>query len=504
MSVSKKILGRDRQLINKIKKHFETYGGISVVDFPEYEEVEKSIGWNEALDIAMEELKRKKLTKEEIIEEIQKEYQKNGQVTHKNFKYGSQAIKLFGSWNNAVEMALGKSKVRVSYTREEIIEKIREQYNKNGKVTKDTFKHTQYVRKYFGSWENAMIEVLGFVNKINNYTKEDITERMREHYKKYGEIRAKEFKHSHLAIRSFGSWLKALKAAGIRQNRYVLTKEEVIEAIKREYQEKGVVNRRKFPHISQIKKYYRSWSHATEEVLGINNFPQYTKEEVIDLMKNHYRKNRSIRADDFKHLALVIKYFGSWKNGLNEVLGISNIKSYTKEEIINLMKEHYKKNGTIKSKDFKHIKLVVKYFGSWAVAVETIFGFKNSQFKYSKKDLIKLIQKHYKENGKILSSTFKQYDQVRKSFGSWEKGVKEALGFYDKKILYTRKIYSKETITEIILKFHKKNNRFPVDIEYGSEKLGLPGKTTINRYFGGLTKMKRAIEEELNRQNKIK
>ena len=78
MSVSKKILGRDRQLINKIKKHFETYGGISVVDFPEYEEVEKSIGWNEALDIAMEELKRKKLTKEEIIEEIQKEYQKNG------------------------------------------------------------------------------------------------------------------------------------------------------------------------------------------------------------------------------------------------------------------------------------------------------------------------------------------------------------------------------------------------------------------------------------------
>ena len=99
----------------------------------------------------------------------------------------------------------------------------------------------------------------------------------------------------------------------------------------------------------------------------------------------------------------MIKYFGSWKNGLNEVLGISNIKSYTKEEIINLMKEHYKKNGTIKSKDFKHIKLVVKYFGSWAVAVETIFGFKNSQFKYSKKDLIKLIQKHYKENGKILS-----------------------------------------------------------------------------------------------------
>lgn len=78
MSVSKKILGRDRQLINKIKKHFETYGGISVVDFPEYEEVEKSIGWNEALDIAMEELKRKKLTKEEIIEEIQKEYQKMG------------------------------------------------------------------------------------------------------------------------------------------------------------------------------------------------------------------------------------------------------------------------------------------------------------------------------------------------------------------------------------------------------------------------------------------
>ena len=83
MSVSKKILGRDRQLINKIKKHFETYGGISVVDFPEYEEVEKSIGWNEALDIAMEELKRKKLTKDG-------DTKKNGKINNRSRKSKEQ------------------------------------------------------------------------------------------------------------------------------------------------------------------------------------------------------------------------------------------------------------------------------------------------------------------------------------------------------------------------------------------------------------------------------
>ena len=53
---------KERTLINRIKRHFKRYGGISIVDFPHYEEVEKVIGWNKALDIAMEELKNNKLT----------------------------------------------------------------------------------------------------------------------------------------------------------------------------------------------------------------------------------------------------------------------------------------------------------------------------------------------------------------------------------------------------------------------------------------------------------
>ena len=44
---------KERTLINRIKRHFKRYGGISIVDFPHYEEVEKVIGWNKALDIAM-------------------------------------------------------------------------------------------------------------------------------------------------------------------------------------------------------------------------------------------------------------------------------------------------------------------------------------------------------------------------------------------------------------------------------------------------------------------
>ena len=410
MSVSKKILGRDRQLINKIKKHFETYGGISVVDFPEYEEVEKSIGWNEALDIAMEELKRKKLTKEEIIEEIQKEYQKNGKISSDTFKYSNQAKKIFGTWLNAVEESLGKGKVRgTKYTKEEIAEKIREQYNKDGKITLTLFKHGGYAVKYFGSWENAMIEVLGFSNRKEYFTKEEIIEKMREHYKnkgtlickdfiykryatkifgswsaamiasigktninksfskeeiiekmqehykKYGEINVKTFKYNVQATKLFGKWSEAMNASGISPNRCNLTKKEVIEAMKKEYKENGEIFQRTFKHIGHIKKYYKSWNHAIEEILGITNIRYYSKEEVIELIKKHYQEYGSIKTSDFRHVAQVVRCFGSWRNGMEEVLGFSNVTRYTKEEIIEFMKKHYKENGNIKSMFHKEL-----------------------------------------------------------------------------------------------------------------------------------------------------
>lgn len=559
MSVSKKILGRDRQLINKIKKHFETYGGISVVDFPEYEEVEKSIGWNEALDIAMEELKRKKLTKEEIIEEIQKEYQKNGKISSDTFKYSNQAKKIFGTWLNAVEESLGKGKVRgTKYTKEEIAEKIREQYNKDGKITRTLFKHSRYAVKYFGSWENAMIEVLGFSNRKEYFTKEEIIEKMREHYKnkgtlickdfiykryatkifgswsaamiasigktninksfskeeiiekmqehykKYGEINVKTFKYNVQATKLFGKWSEAMNASGISPNRCNLTKKEVIEAMKKEYKENGEIFQRTFKHIGHIKKYYKSWNHAIEEILGITNIRYYSKEEVIELIKKHYQEYGSIKTSDFRHVAQVVRCFGSWRNGMEEVLGFSNVTRYTKEEIIEFMKKHYKENGNIKSKDFKYKKQVTRYFGSWENAIKVIFGLRSNRFKYTKEEIILLMQESYKKNGKLSCSTFKDYGTAKRYFGSWEVAVTEAIGFYDKSKFSVQKFYSKESITEIILKFHKKNNRFPVDIEYGSEKLGLPGKTTINRHFGRLSEMKRVVKEELNRQNKIK
>lgn len=75
-------------------------------------------------------------------------------ISSDTFKYSNQAKKIFGTWLNAVEESLGKGKVRgTKYTKEEIAEKIREQYNKDGKITLTLFKHGGYaVKKYFGSW----------------------------------------------------------------------------------------------------------------------------------------------------------------------------------------------------------------------------------------------------------------------------------------------------------------------------------------------------------------
>ena len=98
-----------------------------------------------------------------------------------------------------------------------------------------------------------------------------------------------------------------------------------------------------------------------------------SKEEVIELIKKHYQEYGSIKTSDFRHVAQVVRCFGSWRNGMEEVLGFSNVTRYTKEEIIEFMKKHYKENGNIKSKDFKYKKQVTRYFGSWENAIKVIF-----------------------------------------------------------------------------------------------------------------------------------
>ena len=115
----------------------------------------------------------------------------------------------------------------------EIIEAIKSFYEINGKLpikTDFVYTKTNYnqVRKYFGTWNNAIIAA-GFEPKYvhkSNWSKEEILSSIQSFYKENSRVpQLREFKNSNLKYpasatvqRHFGSWNKAIEAAGFEAN----------------------------------------------------------------------------------------------------------------------------------------------------------------------------------------------------------------------------------------------------------------------------------------------
>ena len=145
--------------------------------------------------------------------------------------------------------------------------------------------------------------------------------------------------------------------------------------MREQYERDGVITYNTFKHMSAVEKYFGKWSIAMEEVLGIRSRVSYTKDELIEMMREQYNKDGEISKDAFKFAHQATIKFGSWTNALKIAIGIDrSYKIFTKEELINMLKDEYMKNGKVTSKTFKYNQQVKARFGSWSKAMEEIFN----------------------------------------------------------------------------------------------------------------------------------
>ena len=444
---------KERTLINRIKRHFKRYGGISIVDFPHYEEVEKVIGWNKALDIAMEELKNNKLTKEELITELQNEYIKNGKITRDSFKYTRQVEKIFGSWNKALQESLGISK-KIIFTKEELITMIQQQYYKDKKISAKAFKYAHQVMREFGSWSKGMEEALSFHNfERREYTREEVIEGIRKEYKENPNLKAKTTKFYRQSVKHFGSWNEALRISIGKTNKIKITKEEVIEAMKIEYEKNGEIYGERFKYYFHAIKHFGTWNNAMMEVFGFVNMKTHTKEELVKMIQDIHKKDGYITVKNFNHVNQVKKYFKSWGDALEYAIGKPNVHKLTKEEVIMKMREQYERDGVITYNTFKHMSAVEKYFGKWSIAMEEVLGIR-SRVSYTKDELIEMMREQYNKDGEISKDAFKFAHQATIKFGSWTNALKIAIG-----IDRSYKIFTKEELINMLKDEYMKNGK---------------------------------------------
>ena len=372
--------------------------------------------WNKALEAAgFKPNMRYDWTREELIELLVKLGEKLGRTPKmedlnaaEDMPSNSTYKEYFGSWNKALEMAGFKPNLKRGWTKGELIELLVKLGEKLGRTPKmedlnaaeDIPSITTY-RKFFGSWNKAL-EMAGFKpSRRRDYTREGLIELLVKFEKKLGrtptleDLKATEDMPSETTcLRFFGSWNKALEAAGLNPNiRYDWTREELIELLVKFKKKLGRIPKMEdvkaaedMPSANTYIKYFGSWNRALEAAgLKPNLKLGWTREELIEFLVKLGEKlgrtptTRDVNnTEDMPNACTYRNYFGSWNNAL-EAAGLSPNMRYdwTREELIELLVKLGEKLGrtpVIKDvgadKDMPSAYAYMRFFGSWNKALK--------------------------------------------------------------------------------------------------------------------------------------
>ena len=263
--------------------------------------------------------------------------------------------------------------------------------------------------------------------------------------------------------RQFGSWNKAIKAAGFEPNKKPWTDDEIIEAIQLFVKEHGKVplmtdflkSDGKYPSHTTVIKQFDSWNKAIEAAGFSPNQKIWTKDTSIKAIRLFVEEHGRVpvRRDfrksggKFPSFTTVQKQFGSWNKAI-EAAGFSpnqKRKSWTDDEIIQSIKLFVEEHGRVPlMTDFQNsggqypsASTVQRYFSSWNDAIEAA-GFKPNQIKkeWTNDETIESIQLFVGEHGRVpqeidfqkSNGKYPSFRTVQKQFDSWNKAI-EAAGF---------------------------------------------------------------------------
>ncbi|MEK5357857.1 homing endonuclease associated repeat-containing protein [Paenibacillus sp. FSL L8-0709] len=293
----------------------------------------------------------KRYTKEDCIRALQEFKLETGNVSFDKYsetkkKPSADFIKkIFGTWEEA-KLHAGCSEYK-RYTKEDCIRALQEFQLEMGKVSFDKYRESKKkpsadsIKRIFGTWEEAKIHSGLPVNK--KYTKEDAIKSLQSFVKGNGNlINMTLYSESKCEpkvgkiIKFFGSWKKALIAAGLGDSLNKNTKEDCIKAIQEYYNETGMSGSVEYslslrkPSVGTIINRFGSWNSALVEA-GIPlsrrpNLRGLTESQIrescikslIKLKEEHGTTTlrKYIDANYYPPSSRIIRVFGTWNDAL--------------------------------------------------------------------------------------------------------------------------------------------------------------------------------------------
>ncbi|MFA0750653.1 MAG: hypothetical protein SLRJCFUN_001056 [Candidatus Fervidibacter sp.] len=249
--------------------------------------------------------------------------------------------------------AMRRMAKRQRWSKERILEEIRKLHAQGVPLNMASVRRvfpelvaTACSRRYFGSWR-AAIEAAGFdydkVMRIKRWTPEEVLAEIQALHRQGVDLRSSSIiKHRQpllmAAIKLFGSWAEAVRAAGIdyedylqrqRQKRAEADKQQIIEEIRRLYREGRIEElsgawRYHLTLFRKARHRFGSW-RAAIEAAGLNyeevvSRRKWTKESILREIQRLYAEGKDLSVTAMQRhypnllaIAQSPRYFGSWQ-----------------------------------------------------------------------------------------------------------------------------------------------------------------------------------------------
>lgn len=207
-------------------------------------------------------MRQRKWSKQRIIQELQachRQGVETRQIRHHDLRLHRAATLYFGGWLRALAAAVLEPPRR-QWSKRLVISAIQAWHNSeptSPNIQKHDSGLAQAAAKRFGSWRKAL-RAAGIEPKPPKWTKQKVIEEIRRCYRPGTSLKISTPEHRPLrnaACRCFGSWHEAMRAAGLKPYRNKWSKDRVVEELRRRYpMEKNLWMNN--PHLAEAAQRY--------------------------------------------------------------------------------------------------------------------------------------------------------------------------------------------------------------------------------------------------------
>lgn len=247
--------------------------------------------------------------------------------TPKEIKQADTIKKRFGSFNNGLKAAglpiIKEYPTPRKYTDDELIEILKQKEIELGRPPKYTeVKQKKAIANHFGSFTKGLLAAgLTPQSKQDKYTNDELIEIIKKRAQELGRPpKQREIKEAFTIKKRFGSFTKGLKAAGFELEHLSspYTTEQLIEIIQKKAKKLGRAPKsEELKERSSIMRHFGSYNKALEAAGLIPNQPRYTEEELIEILQNKAKElGRSPKIKEVKQGVTIAYRFGSFNNAL--------------------------------------------------------------------------------------------------------------------------------------------------------------------------------------------